>query len=336
VALSSTHQQRNRFLQEHQDVLKNWTLPPIKTIEEIAQKRVYHITLEDQSVYTLKCIEPNDQRRCKRLAFEHDVIAHLYQADVPVAKPIQNRLGKTYTTYNNSLYILSTYLEHDQGWGQSVPNRDFNMGQAIATLHEALFTYPIKDFGFEIWENRPGYEMLEKTLPTSRAHLSGPDLDIVEHVANTTPENYIQTIDQLETQLIHRDLHGGNILVKGSQITGFIDCDHISIGPRIYDLAYLGGQTIRYAHGSPEEADNWCHFISQLLCGYATSSKAAITQQERQLFPFFIREVVLMFVSMRSKNSKGPLPLETELSALKWMNEHIEHLQVLVQENFVS
>jgi Ser/Thr protein kinase RdoA (MazF antagonist) len=45
------------------------------------------------------------------------------------------------------------------------------------------------------------------------------------------------TLRGLPEQLIHRDCHPGNVLVDGTRVIGFIDCDHLCIGPRLFDVA---------------------------------------------------------------------------------------------------
>jgi aminoglycoside phosphotransferase (APT) family kinase protein len=39
-------------------------------------------------------------------------------------------------------------------------------------------------------------------------------------------------------QRVHGDVHGGNILTHGRKATGIIDCDHLPLAPRGYDLGY--------------------------------------------------------------------------------------------------
>ena len=41
----------------------------------------------------------------------------------------------------------------------------------------------------------------------------------------------------LPRQLVIWDCHPGNVAVDGYDVSGFIDCDHLSIAPRIFDLA---------------------------------------------------------------------------------------------------
>ena len=322
-------------MQDNREVLKNWDLPTISSIVEVKSDRIYQINYIDGAIHALKYIGTDEEQKRLRLDFEHNILAHLNRAGVPVANPIPTQTGATYIALDNNLYTLSQHLEHDSPWPPTTAERNFNIGQAIAKLHQSLADFKCENLGFKLWANRPGYEMQER-LPWCREKLTGEDLNIIEKMVASTPSNLLQTIDQMETQIIHRDLHGGNILLKGSQVTGFIDCDHFSIGPRVYDLAYLAGQIIRFTFVTPPKPriENWCDLMTGVLSGYAANS--TITPEERHVLPHLFREVVLMFISMYCKNSRGSLPLETELSALHWLNENQTRLNTIVNENFVS
>ena len=292
-------------MSDHHAVIKHWDTPKVVSFEEIKPNKVFIITFADDAIYALKCSDAGDELSQKRLGFRHDVLAHLTRVDVPVEEPIQTRQGTTYVTQANKVYVLSKHIDNEIPWPPATAERSFNIGLAIAKLHEALLGCQTENLGFKIHVNRLGHDMYEKSLPHCRAHLTGQDLDLVERVAKSTPSDIIPNIEKLETQLIHRDLHGGNILVKGTEVVGFIDFEILSIGPRIYDLAYFGVQNIRYAVIPPEpRIENWCQVMEGIFSGYAKTTKAPITDKERQLLPHFMQEAALMFVTMRSKKAQ--------------------------------
>jgi homoserine kinase type II len=314
------------------EALRCWGISEGAAIAEEASVRTLRVTLLGGSVRSLKCVGSDDDRTRKRLQFEHDVLAHLRKKDAPVAEPIPSQTGATYAAVNGSLFTLSKYLEHDSSRAIT-EELHLNIGHAIAALHEALAEYPCVDLRSRTWETRPGHDLFAQWLPWSRGPLRGQTLAIVEQLVKLAPSGLLSRIGCLKTQLIHRDLHPGNILVRGTRVAGFVDCDHFSIGPRVFDLAYLGGQLIRYSFAHPEGEAFWWRYMGGVLSGYA--SRVAVTEEERELLPHLVREVVLMFVAYCCKNGGGPLPLETELSALHWLNEHDAMLNELASKHFV-
>ena len=47
-------------------------------------------------------------------------------------------------------------------------------------------------------------------------------------------------------QLIHRDLHDGNVICSGDQVVGIVDCDHFSFGTPMIDIAYFLHNTVKW------------------------------------------------------------------------------------------
>lgn len=52
------------------------------------------------------------------------------------------------------------------------------------------------------------------------------------------------TTAELPVQVIHRDFHAGNVLFTDGRVSGYLDFDHLEIGPRIVDLVYLAGSVL--------------------------------------------------------------------------------------------
>jgi Ser/Thr protein kinase RdoA (MazF antagonist) len=107
-----------------------------------------------------------------------------------------------------------------------------NVGAAIARLQIALAGCP---FGVESWEVGP--DSLKAKWQTAKECL--PAVAFAELSARIRPrwDSIVQALSAAP-QRVHGDVHGGNILTDGQEVTGIIDCDHLPVAPRGYDPGY--------------------------------------------------------------------------------------------------
>jgi Ser/Thr protein kinase RdoA (MazF antagonist) len=155
------------------------------------------------------------------------------------------------------------------------------MGAAIAQMHAALADCP---FGIESWEIGPGtltasWRTLQGRLPADA--LSGlsarvrPRWDSIVRALSAAP------------QRVHGDVHGGNILTDGRKVTGIIDCDHLPLAPRGYDLGYYLAFAVQWrlaaSRPSPSVDEALPIIARHLLTGYDAVSQ--LTRPENDDLP---------------------------------------------------
>ena len=110
-------------------------------------------------------------------------------------------------------------------------------------------------------------------------------------------------LDGLPIQLIHRDLHDNNVLCSGSRVVGFIDCDHLSLGSPVIDLAYFLHHSVKWF----QEADGtmvnneggvtwWFSWMPQLLQAY--DQVRPLSAKERGALPYVMVWVMLKFLDL--------------------------------------
>jgi len=85
---------------------------------------------------------------------------------------------------------------------------------------------------------------------------------------------------------VSKDVHGGNLLTDGQEVTGIIDCDHLQLAPRGYDLDCMafGGRWRLDGNQPSQPVDRATPFITRhLLTGYDAVSR--LTRQENDDLP---------------------------------------------------
>ena len=105
------------------------------------------------------------------------------------------------------------------------------------------------------------------------------------HVQRARWESIVQALSA-PPQRVHGNVHGGNLLTDGQEVTGIIDCDHLQLAPRGYDLDCMafGGRWRLDGNQPSQPVDRATPFITRhLLTGYDAVSR--LTRQENDDLP---------------------------------------------------
>ncbi len=162
-----------------------------------------------------------------------EVLAHLDRSGIPVGAPQPTDDGHPFAEYEGELYILSPYLTGPVT--ADSPSQIEHTGGAIAELHQALATCPA---AIDSWEIHLADRTFGETWPNLETNLPPADFKQLSAAISPVRDEMVQAFEGLPSQRIHGDCHAGNILLTGDEVTGFIDLDHLPIGPRMYDLGY--------------------------------------------------------------------------------------------------
>lgn len=241
----------------------------------------------------------------RRFAGEARILTYLLQRGLPVAVPVLSNDGRACATDGDGVphAVFPMLRNGDAGDGQGLDPVLFqNVGAAIARLHAALADCP---FGVESWQVGPGllaalWQTVQDRLPaaavTGLSARVRPRWDAIVQALSAAP------------QRVHGDVHGGNLLTDGQEVTGIIDCDHLPLAPRGYDLGYFMASDVHWwlaASPPSRSADEATPFVARhLLTGYDAVSR--LTRQENDDLPalalvaalglvdYFIREYDLV------------------------------------------
>jgi Ser/Thr protein kinase RdoA (MazF antagonist) len=136
-------------------------------------------------------------------------------------------------------------------------------------------------------------------------------------------------LQDLPQQLIHRDCHAENLLSCGTEVTGIVDWDHLTIGPRILDPAYFAVQLAKRRVRDPAAMAQWLDDFPLLLAGYGDES--ALLAEEMAAFPHVLIAVPVLFAYWAIETGHGDDYIRTELDTMAWLYRHLEGVRDRVQ-----
>jgi Ser/Thr protein kinase RdoA (MazF antagonist) len=295
-------------------------------ITELAPGRVWEVATERGDRYVLKKVSTfNAPDPVRRFTDEARILTHLLQRGVPVAVPVLSNDGRACTTDDegapHALFPMLPKGDPDNDPGLD-PALFQNVGAAIARLHVALADCP---FGIDSWEVRPGelsvmWQTVEDRLPaeavTELSTRIRPRWDSIGQALSASP------------QRVHGDVHGANLLTDGQQVTGIIDCDHLPLAPRGFDLGYYlaFGVHWRLAGNQPSQpVEEATPFIARhLVAGYDAVSR--LTRRESDDLPALALFAALGLISFFVQ--EHDLVEESWLRTAHWISDNFGALRV--------
>jgi Ser/Thr protein kinase RdoA (MazF antagonist) len=303
-----------------QAVLAHWDIPPVTSIEAVqAGHTVFKVTTVGPTC-TLKDISASPD--LTRLAFTRSVLAHVARAGLRVPVPLLSRSAQPAVPFGGRFYLLSEYIEAstyptDPGLQGEL---FFNTGQAIGRLHRALASYPDPEVSRQTWrENLAG--QVPTWIADLGAELPAAQAGVVQRVGRERGAAIAAALLGLPEQLIHRDCHPGNVLVQGTRVVGFIDCDHLCIGPRVFDLAYYAVHHVKWVTDDEVATRRWLANLPHLLTGYR--SVHPLLHQEAAALPAAMMAYHLLlahwFLGVERHEA-----VALEVRALDWHHRHYD------------
>jgi Ser/Thr protein kinase RdoA (MazF antagonist) len=174
------------------------------------------------------------------------VACYLQSRRVRVALPVVTDDGRINAAVDDRLYALVPLLPDDQnghGLGPDAAEIAYAIGAAIGQVDRMLADCP---WQVQSYVDDPAAS-LEEVLPQLE-----PD---VRRMIEPLADELRTAVAGLPTQRTVGDCNSGNILRQGTEVTGFIDLDHLPIGPRVRDLgSYLVSRLRRYLAGPDGES----------------------------------------------------------------------------------
>jgi Ser/Thr protein kinase RdoA (MazF antagonist) len=302
-------------------LIHNWNVGAVREAHEIHPGRVWRVAGVDGRAYILKDIGagPDVERR---FAFERDVLRHLDRAGVGVALPIPDRRGQALVEHGGRLYTLSPYLATEDRWQEldleGLARLNHNCGAAIARLHAALATFSTHGLAQRTWRTHLPDEWFVRSIPAIQRGLASREQAAFDRLIQAVEGEMRTAASGLPEQLIHRDCHHGNIVVHGEQVSGFVDCDHLSLGPRVLDLADFLVHAVKGHVADRQATERWFVLAPALLEGY--QGENPLSDPERRALYATMLGILLMFAAWFYETGP-PQHAPRELETLAWMVE---------------
>lgn len=188
------------------------------------------------------------------------------------------------------------------------------LGRAIAEIHLAL-----RDIsGASAEEKDTMRELREWALPLFAKN----DADVSPEALRAC-EDFESLYEALPRQLIHRDVHPGNLLFEGGRLSGLLDLDHCEINVRIFDLCYPAACLLVEHYQSEERRERWQKIVQGLLAGYC--ALIPLEASEWEAMPPLMLLIEAVFSAWFYEIGDTKLAEMTN-EYLHWLYEHREWL----------
>jgi len=302
------------------DAIANW---------EVIQDNIARITLADGEQFVLKALGPSNETTIRRLHFEHAVLQHVAQRGLSVAVPLLSNKGVPYVIEADHIYRLSRWLANRPAKVQTSEERVRlyqNYGAAIGRFHRALASYKDDDILRKTWQTNLQTRVLDEAAPVILAHLDQAQLPSFEGLLAEIKPKMKAAFADLPLQPIIWDCHPGNVAVDGFDVSGFIDCDHISIAPRIFDLADFLVHLLKWDVGDEQKEAIWLAHFRQLALGY--ESVTPLSKRERGALFYAMAGIPLIFMDFFFQGGRPELT-KVELGTFTWL---VRHRQAIIAQ----
>jgi Ser/Thr protein kinase RdoA (MazF antagonist) len=252
----------------------------------------------------------------------------LHRSGIPVAVPILNQTGSASVLFQGNRFTLSPFLAAGRSWLELDPEGlwrlNYHCGEAIGHLHIALAAFPQAGLEQRTWRTEVPGPWFEQYIPAIREQLIAPQREAFDALLHAIQVEMEAATRELPEQLIHRDCHHGNIVVHGEQVTGFVDCDHLSLGPRVFDLADFLIHMIKHEVNEPHRTAEWFRLFPAVLQGYKQANP--LGEQEKRAVYWMMLGVLILFVDWFYKTG-NPEKARADLKAFLWMAQNRLQIQ---------
>ncbi len=297
-------------------VLAHWRILDVATAKALHHKgTVVLVTTASGDRLVLKDV--GDETRAERLWSEYRLILHLDRSGVPVAVPHLAPDGRPFAEHAGKLYTLSPYLLPDAEEGpQDLKATDEHLGIAIAKLHAALATYPGV---ITSWTMDLTTRVFDDSIPVIRAHLPDEELGRFDRILGGIEHELRDALAGLPRRRIHGDCHTGNVVLHGTQVVGFVDLDHLPIGPAIYDICAALVDQVKWSVLDAAATSQWLAACDRVVVGY--ERVLPLSSREKEAIPCMMLAIQLLFAYWLFLHGNREWA-EMNMQAFYWLHEH--------------
>ena len=248
----------------------------------------------------------------------------LNECGIPVAHPIPTIVGQDYVEANEKYYLMMNKLSGTHIldiYEEDYITIAYATGKGIAKLHTAFIACEEK---ITCWDN----SLLDEMSGWIRDTLEINDYKYLKKIDFDKSLNDLnECYNKLQRQLIHRDLHFGNLLFNNCEFSGYIDFDLSQKNIRIFDICYfLLGLLIDHEK-STEHIDKWYNIVSKFIEGYEMTNP--LTNLEKESICCIMSSIELLFVAYFISN-EDELLAQGAANLYYFVNENQEKIQYAI------
>lgn len=271
------------------------------------------VSMESGAAFVLKCLK--EAASAEQVDSERRVLTHLQAAGVPVAVPLLTDDGRAFVEHQGRLYTLAPALLNEDHNSYDTPRTYRNLGAAIGRLHKALATYP---YEIQSWHMK----LPQRTSTAAariNARLGEPEVSTLNEALDGLWGGISAVLTGLPEQYIHGDCHGGNVVVNGETVMGFIDLDHLPLGPRVYDIGYFLADMAKNRAPNPAAAGLWLATFNQVVAGYHEENDLSAREREAIWYVMLVTQLLFTEYFLEHQNERL---VRFNLDAFYWILRH--------------
>lgn len=251
---------------------------------------------------------------------EFRILAYLQSAGIPVVPPICTDAGTINAATDHGTYVLLPLLPNDLGnhdLGPDAPETTYAIGAAIGRLNEALRQCPWR---VDTFTDDPADRLL-RALAELPEEATVP---VLPRVADLRA-----AVAHLPLQRTHGDCNTGNVLVHDSRVSGFVDLDHLPLGPRVRDLSYYLASRLQQSLLQPSTADRDRHALVRMLGNYVAGYDEVVGLSEYERAAI-VPLIMIVEVGVASWALHEPTPdlsaYQRGVHSFTWLSGHLDEV----------
>ncbi len=294
---------------EINEVLKSWNL------ENEPIKQIYSSAWQIGDKYVLKTGKKVEELHKNLL-----LINALSEQNVPVATVVKTVDGLDYIVEDEAYYFVSKRIDGEHI--TDIYNGEYFktahlIGQVIGELHIAFKACQekISCYNNNFYEEITGW--VSKVFYDKKVTL------IPENILEQCVAQLKYIYPKLPRQLIHRDIHPGNMLFQNNTLTGYIDFDLSQIDVRVFDLCYMALSFLIDNTDNEDRTTKWFEILNNIVSGY--SSVTPLSSDEIEAIPIMMVAIEMLFVAYFT-NINNPEAAEGSAKMLLWLWENKEKI----------
>lgn len=265
----------------------NWDIGVVQSTDPLGASGRVHTIITRGNRYVLK--EQNDPGK---VAWEAALLGRL-RRHLPTAPPMVTRDGRHCAPHGDTFYVLYPFLQGhrlDHQRNVLVEGAEF-VGEAIGRLHGALRDIELAGYPTMNLVNDVGVRS-RHIIAQNKKHLDcGFALAAITHF-----EKHVTAASPLlPQQIIHRDMHPGNMLIKDDQLSGIVDFELSVRGARLFDPCYLATSILVEVFDEEERRLQWPGFLVNLLRSYGR--RIRLTKNEITSVIWILYAIQLIFMA---------------------------------------
>lgn len=268
-------------------VLDNWNLSdePIK--------QIYSSAWQIGDKYVLKTGKNIDEMHRNLL-----MINALSEQNIPVATVLKTMDGLNYIFEDDIYFFISRKIDGEHLtniYEQNHSELAYLIGQVVGRLHIAFKACQTKVSCYDnnFYDEIVGW--VSKTFDDKKITLIPEDIlkQCISELKNIYPK--------LPRQLIHRDIHPGNMMFKNNILTGYIDFDLSQINARVFDICYMALSFLVDNTDDNQKTTKWFDILKSIVNGY--ESVNPISYDEKKAIPIMMVAIEMLFVAYFANNN---------------------------------